>query len=120
MQRIVDLQEEFKAEQAAGRETAAAYERKLAELDEENRKRTEWALETERRLTAEIHERSVELARCVELLHAAEATVEERTAWAQRLDQELEEVRGQLGLVRASRWVRMGRLLGLGPDLRNA
>lgn len=117
--RVVALQDELKAEQAAGREVAAGYEAKVAELEAEVCRRTEWARETETRLTIEIQDRSVELARAVELLHAAEATIEERTLWAQRLDKDLDELTTRLSMVRASRWVRVGRILGLGPDLRN-
>ena len=117
--RIVDLQEELKREQAAWREAAEAYEAKVTELDEENRKKTEWAQETERRLTAEVEVRSQELGRAVEALHAAEATVEERTHWALRLNKEIEELNAKLSMVQASRWVRMGRVFGLGPELRN-
>ncbi len=57
------------------------------------------------------------LAECARLLDRAEQTVIERTQWAQRLDRELLEARALLGSVRASRWVRLGRKVGLGPDL---
>ena len=117
--RIVALQQELAGEQAAAREMAAAYEAKLAELDGEIRKRTEWALETERRLEGELDARGKELAECVRLLDRAEATVTERTLWAQRLEAELHQVEAQLGMVRASRWMRLGRAFGLGPKLGN-
>ena len=65
-----------------------------------------------------------ELARAVDVLHNAEKELEERTAWALRLDEEkrqLEEARRgleqQLAMVRASRWVKLGRRFGLGPEL---
>jgi hypothetical protein len=41
----------------------------------------------------------------------------ERTAWAQRLDQERRLLEEQLTLVRASRWIKLGRKVGLGPAL---
>jgi hypothetical protein len=44
----------------------------------------------------------------VALLDTAEKTVEERTLWAQRLDAEKK-------MIQCSRWVRLGRTLGLGP-----
>ena len=58
---------------------------------------------------------TAELGRCVELLQQAEKTVEERTQWALSLD----ERRTQLAAaVSASRWHRLGRALGLGPELK--
>jgi SAM-dependent methyltransferase len=117
--RIVALQQELAGEQAAAREMAAAYEAKVAELDGDIRKRTEWALETERRLEGELDARGKELAECVRLLDRAEATLTERALWAQRLEGELKQVEAQLGMVRASRWMRLGRAFGLGPRLGN-
>ncbi len=124
--RIGDLQQELAEQQATARQMAAAYEAKVAELEEEARQRAEWALETERRLTGELEERGRDLAarieelgKCVRLLDAAEATVEERTHWAQRLEEELKQAEAQLGAVRASRWVKLGRAVGLGPPLGN-
>jgi DNA repair exonuclease SbcCD ATPase subunit len=116
-ERVVALQQELAEHQAAAREVAAGYEAKVQELDEEVRKRTEWALETERRLTTELTARCQELAECVRLLDTAEATVEERTWWGQRLEAELREAETQLSMARASRWLRLGRALGLGPPL---
>jgi SAM-dependent methyltransferase len=117
--RIADLQQELAEQEAAARQVATGYEAKLRELEQEVRKRTEWALETERRLGEELEHRGKELAECVRLLHAAEATVEERTAWAQRLEAELRQAEAQVALARASRWVRLGRAFGLGPELGN-
>jgi ubiquinone biosynthesis O-methyltransferase len=99
------------------RETANAYEAKIAELEGENTAKTEWALETERRLGAELDLKLQELARCVELLHASEARVEERTAWAGRLQTQVYELDKQVAMYRASRWVKLGRRMGLGPAL---
>ena len=101
--------------EAAGRALAEGYEGKIAELERENRAKTEWAQETERRLGAEIAAAIAELSKCVELLHQTEATVEERTAWALRLEAEAGELTRRLNLYRASRWVRLGRRLSLGP-----
>jgi len=107
-QRIVQLQDELAAEQQSVYATVAGYEAKVAELEAENRAKTEWARSTETRLTTEINDKSRELAECVRLLSSAEATVEERTLWAQRVE-------AQLSLIRASRWLKLGRKLGLGP-----
>jgi chromosome segregation ATPase len=96
---IRKLQKEL-AQQAQG------YEAKIAELEEDNHKKAEWAIETERRLTGELAARSSELAgkcreladkcrelaHCVDVLHEVEKTVEERTAWAQSLESQIGEL----------------------------
>ena len=107
--RVAQLQDELAAAQAAGRETAAAYEAKIATLDADLIDRTRWARETEQRLTAELEASRQELAKCVALLDTAEHTVQERTHWAQRLEAEKVQTH-------ASRWLRLGRTLGLGPS----
>jgi SAM-dependent methyltransferase len=103
--RIQELQEELAAEQAAA-------QAKIAELDQENRTKSEWA----QQLNAQLDAKLQELAQCVEYLHQAEKTVEERTRWAQALNAEVEQLRRKLALLEASRWVRLGRRVGLGPD----
>ncbi|HET8549796.1 MAG TPA: methyltransferase domain-containing protein [Bryobacteraceae bacterium] len=112
-QRVAQLQEEVATEQKAAQETVAA-------LELENERKTQWALETERRLTAELAAQTAELAKAVELLGLAEETVEERTKWALRLDAERAEYERRLGMVQASRWVRLGRAFGLGPEVGKA
>jgi hypothetical protein len=57
------------------------------------------------------------LGRAVEALHRTEKELEERTVWALRLEEEGRLLGAQLNLVRASRWVKLGRQIGLGPDL---
>jgi hypothetical protein len=113
--RIVQLQEEFQAEQRAAAAVAAGYAHKVAELEQENREKTAWAIETEARLTADLAARAEHLASTVKLLDAAEATVIERTEWAQRLDAELAQLQAVLAMIRQSRWVKLGRTVGLGP-----
>lgn len=115
--RIAALQQELAEQQEAARRTVAEYEAKITELDQELRRRTEWALETERRLSEEIAAARAELAECVRLLDQAEATVVERTQWAQRLEARVGELEALVAACRASRWLRLGRLAGLGPRL---
>ena len=115
--RVVQLQDEQAADQRAAQETVVQYEARLGELEQASREMTEWAQNTERRLGAEIENLRQDLAKCVELLDAAERTVEERTRWAQSLDQRIQALEAQLGMFRASRWVRLGRAVGLGPEL---
>jgi 2-polyprenyl-3-methyl-5-hydroxy-6-metoxy-1,4-benzoquinol methylase len=116
--RIVELQEELAREQMNFGRIAAGYEAKVSELEEVNRAKTEWAIETERRLTQEIHERSEELALCVELLDRAEQTVVERTHWAQDLQRELSDLQTRLAELRATNWVKVGSKLKLVPEQR--
>ena len=117
--RIAELQVEFASEQAAACELAAAYEAKVRELEAENEAKTHWARDTESRLGRALEEKSKELAECVEILHQTECTVEARTAWAAKLQTEAYQLERQLTLMKESRWFKVGRKLGLGPDLRN-
>ena len=75
---------------------------------------SKWATETQENLDAKIQE----LADCVAALDKAEATVVERTEWAQRLNSEIEALREKLSYVEASRWVRFGDAFGIGPRKR--
>ena len=117
-ERILALQEELAQEQAAAR---AEIERLNTELNETS----EWARETEECLSSKLREvaedrdRQIsDLAHCVELLNRAEATLAERTKWAQDLDAELVRVRSLIAAAQASRWIKLGRVAGLGPELR--
>lgn len=92
---------------------ARGYEAKVTHLEGENLAKTEWAMAT----VASLEEKSRELAECVRLLEAAETTVEERTLWAQRTEKLRSDLATQLDLIRQSRWVKLGRKFGLGPNL---
>jgi SAM-dependent methyltransferase len=116
-ERIVQLQQELKTEQATSAAVVAAYNRKVAELEDENQQKTAWAIATETRLTADLAARAEHLAATVRLLDAAEATVIERTEWAQSLDAQLAQARAQLEMIRQSRWLKLGRAFGLGPSV---
>jgi hypothetical protein len=52
------------------------------------------------------------------LLDQAEATVVERTRWAQQLQARLQDLEAQLRMIRQSRWLRLGRTVGLGPQVK--
>ena len=107
-ERIVALQNELET-------LRIGYEAHILRLEEESRKKTEWALETDARLTAALEAKSKELFECVRLLETAEATVVERTHWAQRVENQRASLAAELEQVRASRWSKLGRMLGLGP-----
>jgi SAM-dependent methyltransferase len=104
--RVVELQDELVR-------VNQGYAAKVRDLERDVREQTQWARDTEARLTAE----QAELARAVEVLHQTEKERDERTEWALRLQEEARKLEELLNLVRASRWVRLGRRIGLGPAL---
>ena len=116
-QRVVELQSEFAREQEASRKVASDYEAKVRELERDVTEKANWALETERRMTAELESKCNELAEAVKLLDSVESTVEERTRWAQDLDARLQSAAGQLAMIRSSRWIKLGRAAGIGPKI---
>ena len=113
--RVAELQEELEREQENARRMAGGYAAKVASLEEENRKKTWWALDVETRLTAEIETLSDRLARVLEELRRTEKELEERSAWARRLQEDIGDLEALLAVFRASRWVKLGRKVGLGP-----
>jgi SAM-dependent methyltransferase len=113
--RVVELQEELERDQENARRMAEGYAAKVASLEEENRKKTWWARDVETRLTAEIESLTERLARVLGDLRGTEKELEERSAWARRLQKDIGDLEALLSVVRASRWVRLGRQVGLGP-----
>jgi len=105
-ERIVALQNE-------AAELAAGYREHVARMEHEDQVKTEWA----RKASAELEAKCQELAHCVSLLDTAEATVRERTAWAHTAEAQRAALAAQLEMIRASRWVKMGRTVGLGPEI---
>lgn len=117
LERIVELQDLMQAQQAKAIEMAAAYQRTVDALEDENRRKTEWAIETEKRLSAALAAKCDELAETVRLLDRAEATVLERTAWAQDLDRALQQANAKLSTLAQSSWVKIGRAAGVAPKI---
>ena len=70
-----------------------------------------------RQVVVDLKSKTMDLKTVVDALDAAENTVIERTQWAQRLDAELAASQEKLLHVQASRWVRLGRKLGLAPPI---
>ena len=104
--RIVALQKE-------AADLAAGYQAQLARMEQDDRTKTEWA----RKTSAELEAKCQELSHCVGLLDTAEATVRERTIWAQTAEAARAELAAQLEMVRDSRWLKLGRQVGLGPKV---
>lgn len=115
--RIVALQEEMAREQESARATAVRYDAKIAALEEDIRAKIQWARDVEAALTAEVKKQTAELVSAVDALHRTEKELEDRTAWARRLQAEAGALTEQLALLQGSRWVRLGRKVGLGPTL---
>jgi chromosome segregation ATPase len=115
--RIRELQEELAGEQENARKVVAGFNTKIAALEAENREKTQWAIDTETRLSAEVREQTAELVKAVAALEETSRELESRTAWAQQLDDERRRLEEQLTLVRSSRWVKLGRKVGVGPAL---
>lgn len=111
--RIVELQEELAREQETARQNAAAYEAKVGELEGDLAAKAKWA----RDVQADVQKQTAELAKAVDALHRTEKELEDRTAWALRLESEARSLAEQLAVVNASRWVRLGRKVGFGPVL---
>jgi chromosome segregation ATPase len=115
--RIRGGQAELAREQENARRVAAGYNAKIAELEQENREMAKWAFDTEARLTAEIREIAASVAQTDAALEQSARDLEERSAWALRLEEEKRQLEEVLGMVRTSRWVKLGRKVGLGPAL---
>jgi SAM-dependent methyltransferase len=115
LDRVAQVQNELQTAQARATEVAGQYARKVTELEDENLKNTDWALEIERSLSA----KGVELAQTVRLLDTAEATVVERTEWAQRLRARVEDLEEQMQVIRQSGWAKLGGALRLGPRVKH-
>jgi SAM-dependent methyltransferase len=90
--RIVEVQDELAR-------ATAGYEAQIAALQEDLRTKAEWAQGVQR-----------ELDNCAALLDTAEKTVIERTERMQHAEQ-------LLAFVRQSRWLKLGRSVGLGPEI---
>ena len=108
--------------------------RQKLELEEHNR----WALrlnaelaavrrelvQEKQRAASDLEEKGKQVDECIRLLDLAEATVIARSEWAQQAEQraqlanaERARLAAQLEMVRISRWVKLGRKIGLGPVL---
>jgi predicted nucleic acid-binding Zn-ribbon protein len=95
----------------------SGYNAKIAALEQDCREKAQWALDTEARLTTEIRQISTELEKTNATLEQTEKDLQERTVWALRLEEEKRLLEDQLQMVRASRWIKLGRKVGLGPAL---
>lgn len=113
--RIVVLQEELARDQDLARKTAEEYAAKVSELESDVEAKTRWALDVETTLKAEVDKQTAELVKAVNALHETEKELQDRTAWALKLQEEARRLEEQVASFRASRWVKLGRKVGLVP-----
>jgi SAM-dependent methyltransferase len=110
--RVAELQDELGRDQENARRVAEEYAAKVTALESDIAAKTEWAQNRD----TEVEKQTAELVRAVEALHRTEAELHDRTAWALQLQEEARQFEEQVTLFRASRWVRLGRKVGLGPS----
>ena len=115
--RVDELQSELAAEQDKARAMSEGYAAKVAALETDIREKLAVMerIDVETSLKADVAKQTAELVRAVEALHSTERELESRTAWARSLEAELNSVQSQVALYRESRWVKLGRKVGLGP-----
>ena len=89
------MQEELTREQANGEKVAEGYAAKVRELEADILSKVQWARDIDARLTAEIEELRKDL--------------DDRAAAVLQLE-------AQVAGYRSSRWVKLGRSFGLGPN----
>jgi SAM-dependent methyltransferase len=112
-----ELENEILEMRAAAEQTVAGYEAKIVELEADLAARSAAAEANESRLESELTSKAGELAGCLRLLHESEELVEQRTLWAHSLSARIEELETMLAAAGNSRWLRLGRKLGVGPHL---
>ena len=105
-ERVAQLQAELDRHQETVRQAVESYAAKVAELEADLGSKIQWARNTQ-----------AELDRTNESLLRLQQEFEERTAWALRLDSEIRQLQERLAVLRASRWMKLGHMVGLGPEL---
>ena len=115
--RIIELQDELQRSNERAKEEAEGYERAIDEWRRAKDAADQWAIETERRLSAERDSaREAFAARGIELEIAQQRLAESR-AEAEQLRGALAQAKAQLEMVAQSRWVRLGRAVRIGPEI---
>ena len=115
--RVTGLQEELVRDQENARQMAEAYAAKVSGLEADISAKTQWARDVETNLTAEMQKQTADLVLAVEALHRTEKELHDRTDWALQLREEASKLEVQVALFRGSRWVKLGRKVGLGPEV---
>ncbi len=128
-QSLQRMEGELARQHAESAQVVAAYEARLKEVETEAAQQALWARENEAKLNTQLAEISAhvskldadlkraadQLGEYQKKLDEAEALVIERTLWAQTEQKHREEAEGKVSSFEASRWIRMGKAIGLGP-----
>ena len=112
---ITELKTEAETQQTAAKKMMEGYESELRRLEKEVAEKIAWGVMTKQSLEKDVAKVSADLVKSVELLHTQEALVEERTKWAQGLDEDVAQLRLRLIEGEQSKWLRLGRKFGFGP-----
>jgi len=102
--RIAELQNELVREQQNALQVAQSLQTEIAQ-------KNDWAAS----LDAQLTDKMDEVSRCVDLLHQAEATIDERTKWAQSVQAHADELTSRLDFLLRTPWMKVGRATGFGP-----
>jgi 2-polyprenyl-3-methyl-5-hydroxy-6-metoxy-1,4-benzoquinol methylase len=123
------IEAELFAQNEAAQKLAQDYESRLGALEADYASYVKWAQENESGLSEQIERLSSHIAKLDgEQLEAVqkvqffqskieevEKTVVERTLWAQSLDTQRSILEQRLAAMESSRWMKVGRAVGLGP-----
>lgn len=115
--RIDELQQEITDQQERANTAVAAYEAEIARIEAERLAALKWGQDKESELLGQLEASRAEYTKCLALFQQAETTIEERTRWAQSLEAEIANLNAQLESIRGSKWIRLGRSLGMGPKV---
>ena len=116
-QRIVGLQEEYARLERDMAASRTGYEAAIEQWQREKQAADQWAMDTERRLSAErdaareaFAAKEIELRNSLERLAALQADAEQLRA-------QLADANDQMDMIAQSRWVRLGRTVRIGPEI---
>jgi ubiquinone/menaquinone biosynthesis C-methylase UbiE len=101
--------ESLERELAEARAQFAALQRAHDELTHHLQEQNQWALRTVE-----------ELAAARERIRVVQDELEDRTRWALKLSARVQDFEARWNLLRASRWIKLGRKLNLGPNIEDA
>jgi predicted nuclease with TOPRIM domain len=104
-------------ERAEALAAVRGYEQKISELEQEMLALREAATKNAGRLEAELGEKQADLARYAEMLTALETAREQWALERATLQGKIGRLERILELAGQSRWLRLGRSLGLGPAI---
>ncbi len=114
--RVVALQGELAGEQERARAVAEGYAAKVAALEDEIREKTQWAIDVETSLKADVARQTAELVKARRSSASnREGIGEPHRVGAQSRCGTPRGAQNRLALYRESRWVKLGRKVGLGP-----